>query len=253
MSYRSGASAPVVQIRAINVSVTDSNLPDGVCGQVRGVAVRYDVIDSYGTIFRRGCFDKTRAKVRKGLVKLFDNHGMGDFYGTDTHIGVVRSLEVVGDGEEMVADLFDTEAGRRRKEYLSAVQKSGAQTGLSVGFFERAGGWEKQDGKQTYSFTEVELDEISLAPRQAVPGSLVTDVRSVSRETREMLARQASKGLTRAQWIELSLSIIQAEEEDEEEGDDESLGSRNTAGGDEPQLVTDDERMAAYRRSFIIK
>ena len=251
MSYRSGALAPVVQIRAIDFTVTDTNLPDGCCGQVRGIAVRYDVVDSYGTIFRRGSFDKTRAKVRKGLVKLFDNHGMGDFYGTDTHIGVVRSLDTVGDGEEMVADLFDTDAGRRRKEYLSAVQRSGAQTGLSVGFFERAGTWEKEDGKQVYSFTEVELDEISLAPRQAVPGSLVTSVRTVSRETREMLARQAAKGLSRAQWMELCQSIA-LDEDGEREGEDDSPNARNTAGGDEPQLVTDAERLAAYRRSLII-
>lgn len=251
MKYRASTTLAILQTRAIDFTVTDTELPEGVCGQVRGIAVRYDVVDSYGTIFRRGCFDKTRAKVRKGQVKLFDNHGMGDFYGTDTHIGVVRSLDMIGDGEEMVADLFDTEAGRRKKEYLSAVQKSGAQTGLSVGFYERSGGWEKVEGKSLYSFTECELDEISLAPRQAVPGSLVTDVRSVSRETREMLAQQAAKGMTRAQFMEMSQAIAATLDEGDA-SDDESDASTRTAGGDEPQLVTEDERLLAYRRSLII-
>ncbi len=159
---------------------TEDELPTGVCGRVTGLALRYNVVDSYGTLFTPGSVEKTRAKVTAGKVKLFDNHGMQDYYGTRTHIGFVRSLTMAGDAELMVADLFDTEDGRRAKEYLSAVTASGAETGLSIGFYGR-GGTDVRDSNgvwQHYAYSEIELDEISLAPRQAVPGALVANVRA---------------------------------------------------------------------------
>jgi len=169
------------QHRVMPVTLTtrkDDDLPDGVVGRVRAVAMVYDVVDSYRTIFKAGSMDKTRNKVKAGKVKLFDNHGMSDSYGTRTHIGIVRSLEREGDTEVMTADLFDTEDGRRAYEYLRAVQAAGGETGVSIGFYERSGAWEKRDGADVYQFDDIELDEISLAPRQAVPGALVTNVRT---------------------------------------------------------------------------
>jgi HK97 family phage prohead protease len=156
----------------------DDALPDGIIGRLSGIAVRYDVVDSYRTIFSKGSLDKTRAKVAAGKVKLFDNHGMSDHYGTRSHIGVVRSLSQEGDGELMTADLFDTEDGRRAKEYLRAVMASGGETGLSIGFYERSGQWVKRAEQDVYQFDDIELDEISLAPRNAVPGSDVMSVRT---------------------------------------------------------------------------
>ncbi len=108
---------------------TEESLPDGVCGRLSGVAFMYNTADDYGTMFAPGCIDKTRAeKVNKGKVKLFADHGPF----TDTHVGVVRSIEDMGDAAVMTADLFDTEPGRAMKDYLVAVLKSGADTGISI-------------------------------------------------------------------------------------------------------------------------
>lgn len=243
---RSAAAMPVLQVRATALAIDEENLPDGICGRVTGIAVRYDVIDSYGTIFKRGSLDRTRSKVNAGKVKLFVNHGMGDHYGTTTHVGVVRSLSVVEDGEYMVADLFDTEDGRKQKEYLRAVMASGAETGLSIGFFERAGGWEPVNGKQVYSFSEIELDEISLAPRQAVPGATVSGVRaSLTLEMRRTLAQQIAAGLTRAEWDTLVASVAPPV------GDEPPAPMAPSDGEDDSQQpATMDARVMAYRRSL---
>lgn len=159
------------------------DLPKGVCGRVQGIALVYGVPDAYGTQFRKGCLDRTkREKLAAGKVQFFQDHD----YGVRTHIGVVRSLQTVGDAEIMSADLFDTEDGRRAKEYFAAVLQAKAQTGLSIGFYPRATEWIGADGQpaERYAdepvleFTECELEEISSTPRQAVPGADVTGVRS---------------------------------------------------------------------------
>lgn len=254
MSNALAKALPVIQSRAVAVTVEENDLAPGTIGRVTGIAVRYDVVDSYGTLFKRGCLDKTKGKVRAGKVKLFVNHGARDFYGPDTHIGVVRSLTTVGDGEVMVADIFDTEAGRRQKEYLSAVMSSGAETGLSIGFFEREGTWETMDERQVYAFSEIELDEISLAPRNAVPGADVLAVRAegVSRETRRSVAQQLAQGMTRAQWIEFALSIVTTDDdespmEEEEQDEDESTGE-----DDSPEMASAADRILAARRTYTL-
>lgn len=244
------ATMPILQVRMTAMSVEEEGLSEGVCGRVTGVAVRYDVIDAYGTRFLRGCMDKTREKVRSGKVKLFVNHGFGDGYGTDTHVGVIRSLDAVGDGEAMVADLFDTEAGRKQKEYVRAVMLAGGETGLSIGFFERSGNWARSGDRDVYDFSEIELDEISLAPRNAVPGSTVTGVRSVSRETLEALLSQAARQLTRADMDTMLTRLYNKSEDDSSSQDAPPAAPRH--GGDEPREVTMDDRLMAYRRSLTL-
>jgi HK97 family phage prohead protease len=242
MTYKS-TDVPVLHVRATALSIVESDLPPGVCGRVMGRAVQYDVIDAYGTLFKRGCIDKTRSKVAKGKVKLFVNHGFGDMYGTDSHVGVVRSLETVGQYEEMVADLFDTESGRKQKEYLRAVMESGGETGLSIGFHERGGGWEKVEAREVYSFSEIELEEISLAPRNAVPGSDVTGVRSVSFDSAEMMVRAFARTMSVEQRKALSAVLLS--------GDEPSEGSEHSTGDDEsPEFVSFDDRIKAARRTY---
>jgi HK97 family phage prohead protease len=208
---------PELSLWATRLEVRTSDLPSGVVGRVRGVAVVYGVVDTWGTLFKRGSLDKTRAKANAGKVKLFDNHGVADWYGTRTHIGVVRSLMPDGDREVMEADLFDTEDGRRAKEYLTAVMASGADTGLSIGFYERSGGWVKRDGASIYEFDEVELDEISLAPRQAVPGAEVMGVRrtpqGLTNATARALFRHIRSSLSAEEMAVLLADPVSSDEE----------------------------------------
>lgn len=175
-------------------------LPDGVCGRITGVALVYNVPDDYGTIFVPGCLAKTRAeRVNTGKVKLFADHGPF----TDTHVGVVRALEDVGDSAVMTADLFDTESGRAMKEYIQAVLASGADTGISIGFRPRAKKWDEspegfEGGDMCLYFTEIELRECSITPVPAVPGADVVSVRREAGETDEGLMRRALEHILRA-------------------------------------------------------
>lgn len=154
--------------RAFRPALETRDLPEGVCGRVTGVALVYDVEDAYGTRFAQGCLDRTkREKLAAGKVPLFADHE----YGIHTHVGVVRTLTTTGGEEILAADLFDTEDGRHAKQYLEAVVRSGAYTGFSIGFFNRSALGHSD------LFTEIELDEVSITPRPAVPGAGVVGVR----------------------------------------------------------------------------
>jgi HK97 family phage prohead protease len=244
---------PTLALRSAALTVrADAELPPGVIGRVEGIAVRYGVVDSWGTRFKRGSLDKTRKKVEKGEVKLFDNHGASDMYGTRSHVGVVRSLVTDGDGERMVADLFDTEDGRRAKEYLSAVMASGGQTGLSIGFYERGGAWSKVDDRDVYDFDEIELDEISLAPRQAVPGANVLGVRAESAMSAGS-ARAVLRAVRASVGAETFAALLRTDLEEEPTGADDApvetpaTADETTGADDAPAVVSMQERAARVR------
>ena len=155
--------------RAFRPELDTRGLPAGICGRIRGVALVYEVEDAYGTRFARGCLERTkREKLAAGKVQLFVDHQ----YGIRTHVGTVRALRTVGDEEMLEADIFDTEDGRHAKEYVEAVVASEGYTGFSVGFFNRS------LDMMSDTFTEVELDEVSITPRPAVPGADVQGVRA---------------------------------------------------------------------------
>jgi hypothetical protein len=150
----------------------------------------YDTVDAYNTTFAPGCMDQTRAKVAAGKVKLFVAADQGFHqYGTRTHVGTLRSLVTVGNQEIATADIFDTADGRALKEYLSAVMASGSETGCSIGFYPRdsetvpapsvpgSAGPDMMSGTVT-RFTEIELEELSITPINAVPGADVLAVRA---------------------------------------------------------------------------
>jgi HK97 family phage prohead protease len=189
------ARVPALTHRNVELEVRTTDLPDGICGRVQGIALTYNATDAYGTMFAPGCLTRTKAeKLAAGKVKLLaDHNGV-----TDCHVGVVRTLETVGDSELMSADIFDTVAGRAALEYVKAVVASKSFTGLSIGFYDRASEWVKSEtpvetawGSTRDSvlvYTECELDEISLTPSPAVPGAEVTGTRRTS-DKREILRK----------------------------------------------------------------
>lgn len=219
-------------------------LPAGVCGRMAGVAVTYGVVDAYETVFKAGCMDRTkREKVPAGKVRLYLDH----MAGVRSHVGVVRSLETAGGGEVMVADLFDTEEGRKAKEYLAAVLAAGAETGLSIGFYSREAGPVTMNGQDVYEFREIELDEISITPRPAVPGASVTDVRS------EMGAATASEIMRQTLHIldETTVrALVAARFGDAGQAADEAPAPDTRSEGRTPDLASMDERLAALRRTY---
>jgi len=155
--------------------VRTTDLAEGVCGRVVGVGMVYDVQDSFQTMWAPGCLDMTkRSKVSAGKVQLFTAGQMGHEYGVRSHVGVVREMGTRGNEEWVTADLFDTEDGRRTKEYLNAVLRAGGSTGLSVGCYVRR---DERTAEGITRFTEVELEEFTITPRPAVPGAEIETVR----------------------------------------------------------------------------
>lgn len=250
-------------------------LPKGVCGRVTGVALVYDQIDDYNTMFAKGCLDKTRMeRVQPGKVKLFADHGPF----TDTHVGTVRSLTDVGDGVVMVADIFDTEAGQRMKQYLEAVINSGSETGLSIGFRPIKRDWRSEDeGDSVLVYEEISLREISVTPVPAVPGTEVTGVRREAGETdRDLLLRTLARILKEIPEQEARAAVEaayassaagsdtpaapapepkpegEAETPASKEGtaDADGAESEGTSAGEGSEIATDEDRMAALRATY---
>jgi len=153
-----------VQIRAVE---TNEPAP-GTCGSIAFIGLRYMVPDSYGTMFKPGCLAKTAsAKVSKGIVKYFGDH----IYRWRTHLGVIRSVEDVGDGVLVKADVLDAKEGREYLEYAKACMASGTQTGASIGFWDRASDVEEVNGQRYLVYSEIELEEFSGTPMNAVDGA----------------------------------------------------------------------------------
>lgn len=236
---------------ATTLAVRADNLPQGTCGIVTGIALRYNVEDSWGTRFLPGCVEKTRAKVVARKVKLFDNHGSRDSYGTRTHIGTVTSLVQAGDAEVMTAELFDTEEGRKAKEYLTAVTLSGAESGLSIGFHPRAGEWApKGENKYgIYDYSEIELEEISLAPRQAVPGAEVTSVRRQPTPDDVNGVRLLLRGLRTTYGSEQLLALIREEDATATAGDEPGHDATRSDGPANTPAQSDADDESADDRS----
>ena len=166
-----------------------ATLPAGVVGQVEGVALVYDVIDTYGTTFARGCLDRTvRERVKGGKVRLFMDHGdmpvNGGMYDTHLHIGTVREVwdAALPDGTmgaRFRADIFDTESGRRAHEYLRAIAETASETGVSIGMMRAPKATRANiGGVECERFDEVALGEISITAMSSVPGTKVTSVRA---------------------------------------------------------------------------
>jgi hypothetical protein len=150
-------------------------LPEGVCGRLVGVGLVYEQADAFDTIWATGCLDITKqSKVAAGKVALFTAGQYGHEYGVRSHVGVVRSAETRGNEELISADLYDTEDGRRTKEYLSAILRAKGAVGLSIGCYVRRDE-RTADGAERY--LEVELEEFTITPRPAVPGADVDTVR----------------------------------------------------------------------------
>lgn len=153
----------------------DAALPPGVCGRVSGVALTYDVVDSYATVFAPGCAKRSiDTKVRARKVPLLMDHSRT----VGAHVGVVAQMTDAGNALVMTADLFDTPDGRAALEYAKTVIAAGASTGFSIGFVPRRSDMTLRDGQMVEVFQEIELREVSLTPMPAVPGADVMGART---------------------------------------------------------------------------
>jgi hypothetical protein len=248
-----------LQVRA------DTDLPKGVCGRITGVLLPYGRTDTYGTRFMKGCIDRSRAeKVPAGRVPLFinmtfDGSGM-HMYNARTHIGVIRSLEDVGDDAMMVADVFDTVDGRAAKDYVAAVLGAGASTGLSVGFRERQPPELKQeeiDGHKQYvaEYREIELMEGTVTPLPAVPGADVLAVRS------QTDLKEFTRGLLERLPVSERSALFEEFVQQRTDADAKPAGgappvAAEPKAGDAKDVATEatmEDRLTAFRSTFTME
>lgn len=233
------------------------DLPPGICGRVSGVALVYDVVDTYGTVFARGCAKRSiDGKVAARRVPLLMDHERS----TEAHVGVIASAMDTGATMVITADLFDTPAGRAALEYVKAVMAADAQTGFSIGFAVRSADIVKMGDKTVDRFLEIELREISITPMPAVPGTAVTGARTDDVDTSDpvrsdvaLLARAAR--LTLAAMPDADRAAVLAEFAGSPQMA-HTDGAADTAPlpvppANERRDVSMTERLAAVRSSYI--
>jgi HK97 family phage prohead protease len=232
----------------------ESDLPAGVAGRVSGIALTYEVVDSYDTMFARGAAKRsidTRVAARR-LPLLMDHERS-----TRAHVGVVTGMSDVGDALLMTADIFDTAEGRSALEYVKAVLASGASTGFSIGFIPRRSEQVLSEGRTIERFTEIELREVSVTPMPAVPGAEVQAARQeeeavVERSDDELLtiaARAALDALPSDVRNAIIAGYADAPRMAPALASPDS-GTRLSDAPDAPRVATMDERLRAVRQSY---
>jgi len=231
----------------------DADLPPGVAGRVSGVALTYEVVDSYDTMFARGAAKRsidTRVAARK-LPLLMDHERS-----TRAHVGVVTGMTEVGDALLMTADVFDTAEGRAALEYVKAVLASGSSTGFSIGFIPRRSEQVMAEGRNIERFTEIELREVSVTPMPAVPGAEVHAARNEEQErSDEELLAVAARAALDALPESVRRAIVDAYADAARMAPAPASppeGTQSSDAPDAPRAATMDERLAAVRRSFAI-
>lgn len=149
-------------------------------GALEGLAVRFGVIDSYRTSFDRNAFTWEGRSL-----PLLWSHDRSQV------LGSVRSITPDGEGLRIKARL-NLDIARARE--VRSMLANGDISGLSVGFQRlkdevRAGG--------VRHITRAKLNEVSIVALPAVPGSIVTSVRTTGPDLSAFLSatRAAAKAL----------------------------------------------------------
>lgn len=134
--------------------------PPGDDGTIEGIAVRFDVIDSYRTTFDRRAF----AWDGKSLPLLWSHD-------PSAVVGSVRTVSAETDGLKIKGRL-NLEVQRARE--VRAMLLAGDIGGLSIGF-RRLKDESRANGIR--HITQAKLMEVSFVAMPSVPGSGVTSVR----------------------------------------------------------------------------
>lgn len=147
---------------------------DDSLGTFSGIASAYDVIDAYGTVMTRGCFDKSVANHAERYPLLWQ-HDVTEPIGSFKIVSTTDALEIEG------SFCLDTVRGREAYSLL----KAGAINGISIGFNVEEYEPAIVDGRDVIRFTQIDLVEASIVTLAACPGAEVKDVRSMETLTPE--------------------------------------------------------------------
>lgn len=244
----------------VALEVRADNLPAGIAGRITGIALRYDVVDTYETTFARGCLKRSideRVSARK--VPLLMDHERT----TGAHVGVVTGMADMDTGVVMTADVFDTPEGRACMEYVRAVIASGASTGLSIGFVPVKSQMTSIEGRMVQRFTEIALREVSVTPMPSVPGTEITGARHEAQPDTQV--QDAATERTDAELLYLAAEVALAGLEPAlrssllaryQTTTEAPVAARADAIPDSPSILsaaTMDERLAAVRATYTEK
>lgn len=150
-------------------------------GTVEGIAVRFDVLDSYGTKFASSAFAGWEGRS----VPMLWTHGPADVIGS----WVIQSISPT---EMKVRGKLNLEVQRARE--VRAMLAAGDVRGLSIGFTTIKA--ETRSGARYV--TKAVLHEISVVGFPSVPGSRVTTIRSDDRSGAAVRLAQAARAAVRA-------------------------------------------------------
>ncbi len=154
----------------------------GEDGTIEGVAVRFDVVDSYGTTFAATAF----AGIEGRTVPMLWSHSLADVIGS-------WSGFTIGPKELRVRGRMNLDVQRARE--VRSMLLAGDVRGLSIGFNTikaetRAGG--------IRHVTKAALHEISLTALPAIPGTRVTAIRHDDRAGAAARLAEAARSAVRA-------------------------------------------------------
>lgn len=144
-------------------------LNEGAPGQFDGIAVPYDTparVGGYTELVARGAVDPD---AMVGLPILWQHD-------TKSVAGVVKSASSVRAGVHVTGEFIDTSWGRDAQ----AAVRSGAVTGLSIGFDPVEESWDA--GNSAVTRTKIEVRELSLATLPVFTTARVTATRAQAEE-----------------------------------------------------------------------
>ena len=129
-------------------------------GTIEGVAMRFDVLDTYGTTFDKRAFDGAKSRI-----PMLWSHR------SDEVIGSWSSISAT-DTELRAAGRLNLEIGRARE--VRSMLLAGDVQGVSVGFSTVK---DERRSNGVRHITKAILHEISLVAMPSVPGTGITQVR----------------------------------------------------------------------------
>lgn len=133
-------------------------------GAIAGVAWPFGTADRAGDIIEKGAF----ATALAPLPMLFGHN-------PNTPVGVWKEVFEGPDGLQVKGQLLVDDVARAKE--VSALVKSGAITGLSIGFITKKASARKGGGRTIKS---VDLVEVSLVAVPSHPGARVTSSKSAA-------------------------------------------------------------------------
>lgn len=153
------------ELRSIEVDGLSPILDEA--GGFEGYGVTWNVRDSYVTDFEPGCVTNVEQFVRDGYITLSHDR-------TKLPIGYVEEAYSDDIGFFIRVRFHSTEEAQAARAVMIERSKAGKRIGLSIQFY----GIDGVQLKDRFSFTAIEMVEVSFVNEPSNPTSTVTSVRS---------------------------------------------------------------------------